>query len=355
MPPKKRKKSKGLSWDLKRVALYTLCGTLTVAVVLLCVTLWKAGPLLGALLGGGNAAVTNNGGSPTFQPTAAPPSTSQPSTSEPTESTPTLPEPTLEPVSPDHVHSFTLSHDIRATCNSPGRSFYICSCGAAEMREETPAQGHQFGAETTVAATCTQDGYTGNPCTRCGAVRITSTLKATGHQFGDWTVVREPAPNDQGERNRKCAACQWVETNAFALQLSTQENASGDDRIYEISANAETSKGETVEVYHFTVVAKNGAAVLSSSYQTGTGLVVHYTDGAGESGSVTVAPGASVTVGAASVEPPEPTDPTEPTTPTDPTEPTDPTNPTDPTEPTVPEEPSEPKDPVESGEQEPET
>ena len=69
-----------------------------------------------------------------------------------------------------------------------------------------------------VAATCTQSGYTaGKQCTECEAyTEGHEVIPATGHTMQDWNVVDAATCTEAGERNRGCANCDLVETEAIA-------------------------------------------------------------------------------------------------------------------------------------------
>lgn len=166
-----------------------------------------------------------------------------------------------------------------ATCKDPA----VCEV-CQKPYGETDASNHVGGTEVRGEkdATCTQDGYTGDTCCKgCGAVFTSGEkIPATGHRggmatclrratceicgrrygeiaywhhspscvaewtiteteheqkyslcgaiatekgehvFGDWTVTREAAPDKEGEQERVCELCEYMETEAIpALEI----------------------------------------------------------------------------------------------------------------------------------------
>lgn len=85
-----------------------------------------------------------------------------------------------------HDYEFT-SHSRVATCTEKGEDLYTCTiCGKTETRE-VPMVAHETELRNYKAATCTEDGYTGDEtCINCGKV-ISKGKKtyATGHSYVD--------------------------------------------------------------------------------------------------------------------------------------------------------------------------
>ncbi len=85
-----------------------------------------------------------------------------------------------------HDYEFT-SHSKVATCTEKGEDLYTCTiCGKTETRE-VPMVAHKTELRNYKAATCTEDGYTGDEtCINCGKV-ISKGKKtyATGHSYVD--------------------------------------------------------------------------------------------------------------------------------------------------------------------------
>ena len=85
-----------------------------------------------------------------------------------------------------HDYEFT-SHSKVATCTEKGEDLYTCTiCGKTETRE-VPMVAHETELRNYKAATCNEDGYTGDEtCINCGKV-ISKGKKtyATGHSYVD--------------------------------------------------------------------------------------------------------------------------------------------------------------------------
>ena len=61
--------------------------------------------------------------------------------------------------------------------------------------------------ETTVAPTCTTDGYTIRKCSCCGLTERINGGAALGHRYGEWTQVLAPGCGAAGKMERKCTGC----------------------------------------------------------------------------------------------------------------------------------------------------
>ena len=70
------------------------------------------------------------------------------------------------------------------TCTEAGQHIKVCfHCPKTEVVEDVPAHGHYM-KETTVAPTCTEEGYTGGKCYNCD-YEEGETLAALGHSYVD--------------------------------------------------------------------------------------------------------------------------------------------------------------------------
>jgi hypothetical protein len=86
-----------------------------------------------------------------------------------------------------------------ATCTEH-QTCTVCSALLAEKLE------HDYTSET-VAATCTEPGYTRRTCRLCGASHTDSLTAATGHQPGEWIIDKEPTAEEEGQRHTSCTVC----------------------------------------------------------------------------------------------------------------------------------------------------
>ncbi len=96
-----------------------------------------------------------------------------------------------------------------AACTEAGEETRTCTKGDATEKREIPAKGHTAKSErvNVKAATCTEDGYTGDVvCDTCGTVlEAGKKIPATGHSFGEWTVTKAATCTEAGEETRTCS------------------------------------------------------------------------------------------------------------------------------------------------------
>lgn len=86
-------------------------------------------------------------------------------TVESTEATTEAPE-TTEPTEPPHSHSYSTS-TVAATCSAQGYTLHTCSCSDSYTDNYTAALGHAY-TDTVVPPTTEAGGYTLHTCDRCG-------------------------------------------------------------------------------------------------------------------------------------------------------------------------------------------
>ncbi len=114
-----------------------------------------------------------------------------------------------------------LGHDyaetvIAPTCTEQGYTIFQCTrCDAGYQDAFVEATGHSYEAVTT-APTCTDQGYTTYTC-HCGHSYTDAFQAATGHSFGDWVEQIAPTCTSQGSEVRTCAACGHSETRPTAM------------------------------------------------------------------------------------------------------------------------------------------
>ena len=101
------------------------------------------------------------------------------------------------------------------TCQHEYADDYTCHdrtcihCG-----EVLPAStDHVYGEPVTVAATCTEGGYTTRTCTQCGYVETSGETDALGHDFSVLKeTVKEATCRDPGRAVYGCSRCDATET-----------------------------------------------------------------------------------------------------------------------------------------------
>ena len=83
---------------------------------------------------------------------------------------------------------------------------------------------HVFGKlQKEVPATCVTNGVKAHKdCEECGkhfdrgGIEIYDlTIKAPGHSYGEWVTVRKPTVNEDGEAQRECSVCMFIEKKDY--------------------------------------------------------------------------------------------------------------------------------------------
>lgn len=109
----------------------------------------------------------------------------------------------------DHVHSYTEKVTSKATCAKEGTKTFTCSCGDS-YTESIAKTAHSY-TTSTVAATCTAQGYTASVCKACGDTQKSNYVAATGHTWGNWVVTKEATATATGIKTRTCSGCSQTE------------------------------------------------------------------------------------------------------------------------------------------------
>ncbi len=88
-------------------------------------------------------------------------------------------------------HETTTETTVPATCTEEGSHTVACSvCGEVLSTEVIPALGHDYQPVVT-APTCTEQGYTTHTCTRCGHSYVDLYTDALGHTGGTATCCAQ--------------------------------------------------------------------------------------------------------------------------------------------------------------------
>ncbi len=103
-----------------------------------------------------------------------------------------------------------------ATCIQAGTQTRKCSACAKTETKTIAKLGHSY-KDTTVKATCEEQGYTQHTCTRCGDMYKDTYTDATGHKFSSWTTTKAATCTQAGTQTRKCSACAKTETKTIAM------------------------------------------------------------------------------------------------------------------------------------------
>lgn len=107
------------------------------------------------------------------------------------------------------------------TCAEEGEISRFCVCGDKEVRE-LPTLPHNT-VVTTLAATCTENGYVQKTCSDCGYV-FRSVLYATGHMVTDYISYEAPTCTQEGCGLGLCELCSESVSVAIAAKGHTASN-----------------------------------------------------------------------------------------------------------------------------------
>ena len=109
-----------------------------------------------------------------------------------------------------HQWSETPTSTVAPTCTEDGYDVYTCSvCGTTKNDVKT-ALGHKWSEAptSTVAPTCTEDGYDVYTCSVCGVTKNVANGTATGHKWGDTpTSTVAPTCTEDGYDVYTCSVC----------------------------------------------------------------------------------------------------------------------------------------------------
>lgn len=98
---------------------------------------------------------------------------------------------------------------VEATCLNQGQQKRVCkNCGYEEFRDTNKAP-HTPVAYDTVDADCTHEGHTGGTyCSVCKEeLSAQTTIDKTVHTYGEWTIVDNPTCTSIGSAERECSVC----------------------------------------------------------------------------------------------------------------------------------------------------
>lgn len=229
--------------NIKRILFIVLCVLLATILVLAGIALSKVGSLLGMN------------------------STPAPTPTEPTSPT----EVPTDPQNTEHVHSYTLTDTIQATCDGYGWNIYTCSsCKQTHMPvgERMDPLGHNYEVSQTMEATCTEGGFTELTCTRCNRKDVPADQQQAplGHSWGHGKVYSATCETG-GFAEFTCTRCNLVEKrdqveplghqfepmasldatcteDAYTISICTREGCGAEETVTEVG----TATGHTAVV-----------------------------------------------------------------------------------------------------------
>lgn len=103
-------------------------------------------------------------------------------------------------------HRFT-THSIAATCTNPGYTVKECEvCGERLITDITAALSHNYKA-TVIPATCESGGKTIHACKGCGSSFVTDYTEALGHSWDNGTKITGATCTGEGVTEYRCVRC----------------------------------------------------------------------------------------------------------------------------------------------------
>lgn len=114
-----------------------------------------------------------------------------------------------------HQHVYTSSIKKPATCTEPGIMLYTCKDNDDSYEEQIPATGHQHTEIRNVkAATCAQEGYTGDTYCRDCNTKLTSgkVLPKTDHTWDSGKITTAATCTSGGIKTYTCVVCKATQT-----------------------------------------------------------------------------------------------------------------------------------------------
>ena len=114
-----------------------------------------------------------------------------------------------------HKHDYTSNIKKPATCTEPGIRLYTCKDNDDSYEEEIPATGHQHTELRNVkAATCAQEGYTGDTyCKDCN-IKLTSgkVIPKKEHTWDSGKITTAATCSGKGIKTYTCTGCNATRT-----------------------------------------------------------------------------------------------------------------------------------------------
>ena len=181
---------------LKQLMLIVMSFLLALTIIMFAVVVAKVGNMVKGM-------GMSSGNQPPVAGTEGAPTEDQNTEPTPTETEePTQPKETL----PDHEHEYVKSQTVAATCTDMGYTIYLCDCGKTDIRDFHDARGHNYGEEERLDATCGKPGYCQATCLRCGVVDTREVYDALEHEY---ELVKEQklTCEQDGFEEHKCKHC----------------------------------------------------------------------------------------------------------------------------------------------------
>ena len=105
------------------------------------------------------------------------------------------------------VHEYQAEITLQASCTQEGIKTYTCTLCPDRYTESIPIMAHSYGEAVLLQEpTCSQTGIETSTCSQCGAVKKKA-VQTLAHTFGTPTLTKEPNCTEKGERSATCTVC----------------------------------------------------------------------------------------------------------------------------------------------------
>lgn len=171
-----------------------------------------------------------------------------------------------------HQHDYISTVKKPATCTEPGILLYTCKDNDDSYEEEIPATGHQHTELRNVkAATCAQEGYTGDTyCTDCGT-KLSSgrVLEKKPHTWDSGKITKEATCTEKGIKTYTCVKCKAIKQE----RLPETGHRNTEYRNIKAATCAET--GYTGDLYckDCNMMLRNGEKIEKKPHTWDNGLI----------------------------------------------------------------------------------
>lgn len=114
-------------------------------------------------------------------------------------------------------HSYGSEKTVAATCTEAGYTTHTCTiCGKTETYNRVSSTGHAWAASEVHEPTCKDKGYTLYTCSRCGTTKKDGWTESPGHSWSAWTQTKAPTCSAVGTETRTCSRCGAKENRDLA-------------------------------------------------------------------------------------------------------------------------------------------
>ena len=121
------------------------------------------------------------------------------------------------------------------------------------------ALGHKY-VESTIPATCTEEGYVVCKCSRCGDDYISSEIPALGHDYGQKTVAKKATPSAVGKEEEICERCGLLKESTIARPSTmtlSETSYYADGTVKKPAVTVKDTSGNVISPVNYSVTYSN--------------------------------------------------------------------------------------------------